>query len=65
MLEKEQPITEEQDINMEVQPTDDLIDDLSQEILGKNIINIQHYDIRNRKSDPINPYHITKKKNSN
>ena len=62
MLEKEQPITEEQDIDMEVQPTYDLIDDLAQEILGKNIINIQHYDIRNRKSDPINPYHITKNK---
>jgi hypothetical protein len=64
MLENEYPITSDQNENMETQPTStySVMDDTSQDILGGNITNVQYYDIRNRKSDPINPFYITNNK---
>ena len=64
MLENEYPITSDQNENMETQPTPtySVMDDTSQDILGGNITNVQYYDIRNRKSDPINPFYITNNK---
>jgi len=64
MLENEHPITSDQNENMEIQPTStySIMDDTPQDILGGNITNVQYYDIRNRKFDPINPFYITNNK---
>ena len=42
---------------------DDLSQESSQDILGKDITSIAHYNIRNRKFDSANPFYITKGKN--
>ena len=62
MSENNQPTTNNQETDMKFQPTTThmWMEDISHNVLGKNITTTQHYDIRNRKPDPSNPYYITK-----
>jgi hypothetical protein len=43
--------------------TNNLPEELSHNVIGGKINDIKHYDIRNRKFDPTNPFYITKGKN--
>ena len=44
-------------------PTLDQIEQIPQITIGEDIASITHYGMRNRKSNPINPFFITKSKN--
>src|SRR5438876_4539948 len=39
-----------------------ILDNITYDIIGKNITNVTNYDIRNRKFEPSNPFSITKNK---
>ena len=63
------PITTTNNIIVELQSTSQspadpkLLDDYTpMDLIGKDITEVKHYNIRNRSFEPTNPYYITKNK---